>query len=72
MRGKALFSIAGYPISIQGLMSPTHAVSALKKVMIMDMGFKDILPEILALIILTMIYFVIGVWGFRRRHLKVE
>ncbi|UCE06781.1 MAG: ABC transporter permease [bacterium] len=71
MEGKALFSIAGYPIAIQGLMSPTHSVSALKKVLIMGMGMKDILPEIIVLIVLTMIYFAIGVWAFQRRHMKV-
>lgn len=72
MKGKALFTIAGYPISIQGFMSPTHAIDALKKVLIMDMGLKDVIPEITALIVITAIYFIIGVWAFNRRHMKVE
>lgn len=72
MQGKALFFIAGYPITLQGFMSPTHAVSALRKVMIMKMGLGDILPEIIALLIITIIYFIIGVWAFQRRHMKVE
>ncbi len=72
MKGKALFTIAGYPITLQGLMSPTHSISALNKVSIMNMGLKDILPEITALIIITIIYFIIGVWVFQRRHMKVE
>ncbi|NIM16694.1 MAG: ABC transporter permease [Candidatus Aminicenantes bacterium] len=72
MKGKVLFTIAGYPFTLQGFMSPTHSVSALKKVMIMKMGFGDILPEIIALIIMTIIYFIIGVWAFQRRHMKVE
>lgn len=72
MEGKALFTIAGYPISLQGLMSPTHAISALKKVLIMDMGMKDILPEIIVLVILTVIYFGIGLYAFQRRHMRVE
>jgi len=68
---KELFSIAGYPITLQGLMSPTHSVSAMKKIMIMNMGFIDILSEITALLVLTTIYFAIGVWLFWRRHMKV-
>ena len=72
MQGKALFTVAGYPITLQGLMSPTHSISALNKVSIMNMGLKDILPEITALIIITIIYFIIGVWAFQRRHMKVE
>ncbi|MCP5106749.1 MAG: ABC transporter permease, partial [bacterium] len=70
--GKALFTVAGYPITIQGVMSPTHAINALKKVLIMRMGLTDILPELAVLIIITVIYFMIGVWAFNRRHMKIE
>ncbi len=69
--GKELFAVAGYPVTIQGLMSPTHAISALKKTLILDMGIGEIIPEIVALIILTVIYFFVGVWLFRRKHMKV-
>ena len=72
IEGKELFSIAGYPLSLQGLMSPTHAISALKKVLILNMGLKDVIPEIVVLVIITVIYFAIGVWLFQRRHMKVE
>lgn len=72
MKAKALFTIFGYPVTIQGLMSPSHSIPALKKVMIMNMGLTDIIPEIIALIVITIIYFIIGVWAFQRRHMKVE
>lgn len=72
IKGATLFSLAGYPISIQGLMSPTHSISALSKIMIMNMGFHDIIPEIIALTTVTIVYFVVGVWAFQRRHMKVE
>jgi len=68
---KELFSIAGYPVTLQGLMSPTHSVSAMNKIMIMDMGFIDILPEITTILVLTIIYFAIGVWLFWWRHMRV-
>jgi len=71
LEGKTLFTIADYSISFQGLMSPTHAISALKKVMIMEMNFLDIVPELISLAVLTILYFTIGVWAFRRRHMKV-
>ena len=71
IKGKELFSLAGYPITIHGLMSPTHAVTALNKVLIMSMGLKDILPEMTALIILTLLYFVMGIWAFKYRHMKI-
>jgi ABC-2 type transport system permease protein len=72
MKGKVLFTLLGYPITWQGFMSPTHAITALKKVAIMNMGLKDIFPEITALVIITIIYFIIGVWSFQRRHMKIR
>lgn len=71
MQGNEIFSISGYPISIQGLMSPTHAISALKKTLIYGMGVSEIIPEILLIIFLTILYFLIGVWIFKTRHMKV-
>ncbi len=71
MKGAEMFSIAGYSITLQGLMSPTHAIEALRKVLIMGMGLFDIIPEIIALIIITIVYFIIGVWAFNRRHMRI-
>lgn len=72
IHGTTLFTLAGYPITIQGLMSPTHSISALNKVLIMNMGLKDIMPEIIALIAVTIVYFAVGVWAFRNRHMQIE
>ncbi|MCF7823902.1 MAG: ABC transporter permease [Candidatus Marinimicrobia bacterium] len=69
MRAKAWFYIDGYGISWQSLMSPTHAINALNKVSILNSGIGEILPELGSLIIITAIYFAIGVWAFQKRHL---
>ena len=71
IKGNEMFSVLGYPISYQGLMSPTHAIAALNKILILNMTLKNILPEIIALVFLTIIYFVIGIIIFQRRHMKV-
>lgn len=71
IEGTPLFSIADYPISFQGLMSPTHAISAMHKILVMDMNFNDIIPEVISIIVLTMIYFVIGAIVFKKRHLRL-
>jgi ABC-2 type transport system permease protein len=71
MKSEPLFTLAGYPINLQGLMTPTHAISALNKTLVMDMGLKTILPEIIVILILTAIYFFIGAVFFRHRHLKL-
>jgi ABC-type multidrug transport system permease subunit len=71
IKSEPLFTIAGYPINFQGLMTPTHAISALNKTLVMDMGITAIIPEISAIIILTAIYSAIGTLLFKLRHLKM-
>jgi len=71
MKSNALFTIAGYPINFQGLMTPTHAISALNKTLVMNMSIGSIIPEIISIIILTIIYFLIGAFIFQRRHLRL-
>ena len=66
----SLFTIGGYSIAINSILSPVHAISALNKVVFFQMGITDILPEIFSLILLSIIYFSLGVWAFGYRHLK--
>ena len=72
IKGQTLFTILNYPVTLPGLMSPYHAVSALRKIMIMNMGLQDVLPEIFALAVLTLLYFAVGAAAFQRRHMRVE
>jgi ABC-2 type transport system permease protein len=72
MKSNALFTVVGYPITLQGLMTPTHAISALNKTLVMDMDIASITPEIVAMIVLTATYFLIGALLFKRRHLKLN
>lgn len=71
LKSRTLFMVAGYPVNIQGLMTPTHAVSALNKTLIMEMNLKAVIPEIVLIILLTILYFIIGSLIFRNRHLKL-
>lgn len=71
LKSEAWFTIAGYPINIQGLMTPTHAISALNKTLIMKMDVFSIVPEIISIITLTLLYFIIGGIIFKHRHLKL-
>lgn len=72
MNPKTLFHVGNYAFGWNGFMSATHAVDALRKVMVMNRGIGDIVPEILAIILCTIAYFILGVWAFQRRHLRVE
>ena len=72
LKSEALFSIADYPMNIQGLLTPTHAISALNKTLIMNMDLSSIVPEILSIVVLTLIYFFIGGLIFKHRHLRMS
>ena len=71
LKSEALFTIAGYPINFQGLLTPTHAISALNKTLVLNMDWANIVPEIIAIILLSILYFFIGAMIFRKRHLKL-
>jgi ABC-type multidrug transport system permease subunit len=72
MNIKPLFTMGSYPISPISLMSPTHAVSALNKLLIMQEGFQAIVPEMVCLTLLSAIYFLLGIWFYKKRHMREQ
>ena len=69
---QAWFYLGDYGVSWQTLMSAAPAISALQKISIMGVGLTGVGGELLALAVMTVIYFVIGLWGFQRRHLSTR
>jgi len=65
-----IFTIGERAISLYDILPPTHAVVALNKILTLGAGFNEILYELSALTILSILYFGIGVWLFNNRHLK--
>ena len=65
-----LFEIAGQPIGLCDFLPPRHAVIALNKIMTLGVGLDQVLYELGALVVLSALYFAIGMWIFRRRHLR--
>ena len=47
-----------------------HMGHALNKILTLGMGFEDVLYEIVAMLILSVIYFAAGVWLFKRTHMR--
>lgn len=70
--GGKLFQIGSYQVMLNDLLSPKFAVEALNKVLIRGMEVRDTLPEIVALLALTFLYFLAGTWAFRRRHMRIR
>jgi ABC-2 type transport system permease protein len=66
------FSLGDRTIALFDILPPTHAVVALNKVLTLGAGPADIVYELVALIILSVVYFAAGVWLFQRNHLTVR
>jgi len=71
VKGGTLFHIGSYEFTLAGILSPTHAINALNKVLLLGLPPVRTIPDITALMILTVIYFVLGVWVFKRRHMRI-
>jgi ABC-2 type transport system permease protein len=59
--------IAGF--ALNDILPPTHAVIALNKIFTFGAGSSEIRYELLMLGILSIVYFAIGIFLFRRNHL---
>ena len=64
------FEVAGRVISLYDVIPATHAVVALNKILTLGTGLIDVLYEFISLIVLSALYFAIGIWLFHRRHMK--
>jgi len=65
-----LFTIAGRSVALADFLPPSHAVVALNKIFTLGAGFGDVLYELTALVILTGLYFGVGVWLFQRTQMR--
>jgi ABC-2 type transport system permease protein len=64
------FTLGGYGISWQTFMSPTPAIQALTKVSILGQGWGSVVPELITLMVVTIVYFLLGLLVFKQRHLR--
>jgi ABC-type multidrug transport system permease subunit len=65
-----LFTIGGHAIRIFDFLPHTHAVVALNKVLSLGAGLDEVIFELVAMTLLSVLYFMAGVWLFKRRHLS--
>lgn len=65
-----LFEIGGRIISLYDVIPPTHAVVALNKILTLGTGLNDVLYELVSLIVLSALFFALGIWLFHRRHMR--
>jgi ABC-2 type transport system permease protein len=65
-----LFTLGGHEIGLYDILPPTHAVAALNKILTLGAGLGQVTFELSALVILSVLYFALGVCLFKRFHLR--
>lgn len=65
-----LFTIGGRGIALNDVLPPAHAVIALNKIFTLGAGIQDVLYELGALTMLSIVYLGLGIWLFQQRHLQ--
>lgn len=65
-----LFSLAGHPLYANDILPTALTVKAFNKILNFGAGFGEIAFELGAMLVLTAIYFALGVWAFHARHLR--
>ena len=66
-----LFTMGNQAVGLYDFLPPTHAVTAFNKILTLGGGLGDISYELLALVVLTVLYFGVGIFVFRKRHMTV-
>lgn len=67
-----LFTLDGRNYGVFDLLPQTHATNALNKVLTLGVGISEVTFELVALSGLTLLYFAIGIWLFRKMYLQAR
>lgn len=65
-----VFSIGSQSVALFDILPTSHAVIALQKIFVLGAGLSDVAYELIALAVLSALYFAIGVWLFQRTQLR--
>ncbi len=65
-----LFTIGDRALNINDLLPTTHAINAMSKILNYGAGLNEVLFEMGAIIVLTIVLFAFGIWLFTKRQMQ--
>lgn len=68
----SIFALAGHSFNVNDILPTTHSITAFGKILNQGAGLGGVLFEMGAIVVLTILYFVCGIWLFTRRHMRAE
>ncbi len=67
-----LFAVGGRSVSINDFLPTTHTITALDRILNYDAGLGDVVLELGAILVLTVVFYFAGAWLFTKRHLQAR
>ena len=67
-----LFVVGGYTINVNDILPTSHSIGAMNKILNRGAGIGEVGFEMGAIVILSIVYFVAGIWLFTRRHMHAS
>jgi ABC-2 type transport system permease protein len=68
----SLFALGERSINVNDILPTTHSITAFGKILNQGAGLSDVVFEMGAIVILTVLYFSFGIWLFTHRHMKAN
>ncbi len=65
-----IFPLFGHEIGLFDILPPTFAVVALNKILTLGAGLDGVVFELFGLALLSVFYYLLGVWLFQRLRLS--
>jgi ABC-2 type transport system permease protein len=65
-----LFTLGDRAMNINDILPTTHAISAMSKILNYGAGLDDVLFEMGAIVVLTIVLFAFGIWLFTKRQMR--
>lgn len=67
-----LFSFGTVTVGLWDWLPTTHAVAAMNKILGLGLGLREVAYELICLMVLSSVYFLVGIWLFRRRRMSAS
>ena len=64
-----LFALGARTINANDVLPTTHSIAAYDRIMNTGGGLGDVAFELAAIVLLSVVFFAIGIWAFTRRHM---
>ena len=67
---RTIFDLGSRSVNLNDILPTTHTIDAYNRILNYDAGLGDVGYEMMAITLLTLVFFALGTWLFARRHMR--